>query len=72
MQIFVKFNGKTFTINFDKDKENLNDLKKKIEKKTKMPSENQRLIFQGKELRNNLMKNIKKESTLQYYIVKIQ
>jgi len=65
MQIFVKFNGKTFTINFDKDKENLNDLKKKIEKKTKMPSENQRLIFQGKELRNNLMKNIKKESTLQ-------
>ena len=68
MQIFVKLpNGKTITIEL-KNSDNLNNVKKKIETKIKIPSENQHIIFKGKNLNNSLIQKIQKESTLHLMI----
>jgi len=68
MQIFVKLpDGKTITIEM-KNTNDLNEVKKKIEIKMKIPSGNQLLIFKGKNLNNSLIKKLQKESTLHLMI----
>jgi ubiquitin len=67
MQIFVKtLIGKTITISID-NKNTIEDLKIKVQGKTKFPLHHQRLIFAGKQLQDDKKindYNIQKENTI--------
>ncbi len=67
MQIFVKtLTGKTITLDVE-PADKVGDVKEKIRDKTDIPKEEQRLIFAGKELKNDKTLadyNVQKESTL--------
>ena len=59
MQIFAKtLEGKTITLEVEASN-TIEDVKRRVEDKTKFPPDKQRLIFQGKQLEDG--------STLQYY-----
>ena len=67
MQIFVKtLTGKTFLLAVDRD-DSIAEVKRKIEDMEGIPTEEQRLIYAGKELKDGLTLghyNIQKDSTL--------
>ena len=71
MQIFVKtLTGRTFTFQVDPN-ETIYNLKKKIEEKTESAAENQRLIFNGKQLEDDRTISccgIPREATLHFVL----